>query len=401
MRIGFATVEYVTESSFDGGLSNYLHRVCLSLKAMGHEPIIFVTAKMDELLVHDGIEVHRVKKYLSKFINCVNKITFNKIDTSLNRLLQSWYINKKIKEVNLEKHIDLVQYTNLSGLGFFRIKSIPSVIRLSGHTRLSHLAGGYRKKTNSELRQEVRMEQLALKRVDAVFGPSKFVAEIIQKEIQRPVSVIETPYLMESLQFDMSIVEGALLNKKYLLFFGTIGLIKGVDIIGDIIFELFQKYPDMLFVFAGKDNGEINGLSMMGHLRKKAEKYNNRIVYLGKIRHEQLYPVINKAYAVVLPSRIDNLPNTCIEAMALKKIVIGAKGSSFEQLIIDGENGFLCESENPESLMKTIDKVMVLDPLKMKAIGEKAKERTNELRPEKVVKQLLEYYDSICKKNNK
>ncbi len=43
-----------------------------------------------------------------------------------------------------------------------------------------------------------------------------------------------------------------------------------------------------------------------------------------------------------LPSRIDNLTNTCIESMALGKVVIGTQGAIFEQLIEDGVNCFLC-----------------------------------------------------------
>ena len=42
-----------------------------------------------------------------------------------------------------------------------------------------------------------------------------------------------------------------------------------------------------------------------------------------------------------LPSKVDNLPNTCLEAMALKRVVIGSRtAASFDQLISDGVNGF-------------------------------------------------------------
>ena len=78
--------------------------------------------------------------------------------------------------------------------------------------------------------------------------------------------------------------------------------------------------------------------------------------------------------------------------MAHGKVVVGTKGNSFEQLIKDEESGFLCESENPESLMETINKVVTLDDFQRKNIGERAKKRITKLRPEKVVTQLLSYY---------
>jgi glycosyltransferase involved in cell wall biosynthesis len=46
---------------------------------------------------------------------------------------------------------------------------------------------------------------------------------------------------------------------------------------------------------------------------------------------------------VVTPSRVDNCPNTCLEAQALGKIVIGTRQSSLEELVDHGVTGFLAE----------------------------------------------------------
>lgn len=46
--------------------------------------------------------------------------------------------------------------------------------------------------------------------------------------------------------------------------------------------------------------------------------------------------------------------------MLLGKIVIGTDGSSLEQFIRDGKNGFLAEIGKPESLYKCIKKVLNL-----------------------------------------
>ena len=73
---------------------------------------------------------------------------------------------------------------------------------------------------------------------------------------------------------------------------------------------------------------------------------------------------------VVLPSRIDNYPNTCLEAQALGKIVIGPRGSSLEEMIIDGETGFLSTPGSVESLVAVIQGGLSLSEKALKRLEE-------------------------------
>ena len=64
MRIAFVTTEYITESdSFDGGLSNYLHKVSLNLVAAGHEPVIIelIFQKTISIYYHQLFHVFHLK----------------------------------------------------------------------------------------------------------------------------------------------------------------------------------------------------------------------------------------------------------------------------------------------------------------------------------------------------
>jgi glycosyltransferase involved in cell wall biosynthesis len=118
--------------------------------------------------------------------------------------------------------------------------------------------------------------------------------------------------------------------------------------------------------------------------------------------HQQLFPIIQNAKIITLPSRIDNLPNACIESMSLGKIVIGSRGASFDQLIEDGINGFLCEIKQPKTILKKIIEALELSDEQKKLISTKAKERIEKLSPEIVTKQLVEFYQSAidCHKKN-
>jgi hypothetical protein len=106
LTIGLVTTEYVTEDNFDGGLSNYTHRVALSLKQIGHTPIIFlITNKPSQVIIHQGIEVHRIKIRGWKVMRLVNLLTLNKFSSAVFQLCLSlcilFYIKKIHKKVCL------------------------------------------------------------------------------------------------------------------------------------------------------------------------------------------------------------------------------------------------------------------------------------------------------------
>ena len=78
--------------------------------------------------------------------------------------------------------------------------------------------------------------------------------------------------------------------------------------------------------------------------------------------------------------------------MAFKKIVIGTRGTSFEELITDGVNGFLCDKDSPESLFEVIALVMQMTSTRCAEVGEKAYQRTAELSPDRIVNKLISIY---------
>ena len=102
----------------------------------------------------------------------------------------------------------------------------------------------------------------------------------------------------------------------------------------------------------------------------------------------------------ILLTRIDNLPNTVLEAMALGKIVISStskKGTSVEQLITDGENVFLCEVDNANELLKKIESAMKLGNDRKAEIEKAAMDRVKDLTPEKVYYVMMNIYENVIK----
>jgi len=389
LNIAFITPEYLTEQSFDGGLANYLFKISDILSKKGHRIFIIVSSYEDKHFQCEGVDVVRVKKNY-KLINTLVRITRGKIRQPIEWIIDSCQLNKRLKYIHNEFGIDIVQYTSYKATSLFRVKEIPSVVRISSYQPLWDEA--YNIKANSTKRILYRLELLGLSRTSMIYGPSQFIADIVEKKIKKRVHLIETPMITQSVSDD-SIFNDSLQNKKYLLYFGTIGLLKGVKEIAEITLEVLNRYPEIYIVFAGK-NTSFQNSSMMDYVWNKSGNKRGRCIYLGSLNHKYLWPIIVNSYAVLLPSRIDNFPNTCIEAMTAGKIVIGTNKTSFSQIIKNKINGYLCEPYDPESLLRTIDEIMSLDKKKRMSIESKSKETVGRMEPDLIVDQTLNLYSN-------
>lgn len=396
MRIAFATVEFVTEEgSFDGGLANYLHRVSLSLAGLGHEPVVVVSSDRDETFVENGIEVHRVRTTGNAWRNRIDSFTIHRFTMALELTFVGFALRNRLAEIHRKRPLTIAQYSHLGGLSLFAPPGVPSVIRLSSYTPLARSKGGYDGLRPCEIRQQERFERWALKRAAGVFGPSRIVSALVEKDVGRPVEIIESPFILDTSRTDDGPYRTYLEGKTYLLFFGTLNVLKGIVTLAEVIPELLTRHPELHFVFIGKERDGYRGMSMMDYVLSRAGDCRDRILFLGKMRHEQLYPILSRALAVVLPSRLDNFPNTCLEAMAHRRVIVGTRGTSFEQLLSDGESGILCEVDDPASLREAVERAIALPDDRRRAMGEKAWERVRELRPERAAAQLVSFYNRV------
>ncbi len=397
MRIAFLTSEYVTEpNSFDGGLSNYLFKVAFELKKYGHEPMIIVSSFENKYLKHEGISIHRVKPERNLIYKAADKLSRFKFQLTLDLLLQSHAVNKKIKEINKESKIDIIQFPSHHAIGFFVPKKIKSVLRISGYQKLADPANGLNYKTIRERQWQI-LEHLTYKKAKNIFGPSYFLSKIISKEFKKDVKVIESPYDIRKIKYNNEILQkinNISKNAKFGLFYGRLAQIKGLVEIANILNSFFKKNPNLFFVIVGKDVG-YNGLKSLNYINSKLTNNRERLIYFKEQCHQKLMPIIKNAEFVLMPSRIENFPNACVEAMSLSKIVIASNGISFEQLINDKENGFLFENADSKNLLKVIEQVLNLPPKRKKEIEENAKQTIERLHPDITVKKLINYYQSI------
>ncbi len=399
MRIIFVTTEYPTEPELqDGGLANYLQRACLALASLGHSPIVLTISRQNGVVMDRGIEIQRIRprKWVAEEMAC--RLSLFRAHSASRTLRFSHGLfdgspGRGDPSLPTGGHHP-ISASSGPGAAAQPSSSLPSA-------GSSGWGPWWRKQgdggpTSNQAHQQFLLERISMLRMRAVFGPSRLIAEGVEKIIRRTIRVIENPFLLDATVWDHSVASSILGGNRYILFFGQLLKLKGCLTIANVVRPLLDRHPDLVLAFAGKEN-QRNGLGrpMIDHLKLSAGPHHARIIGLGSLRHDQLYPVISSAYCVWLPSLIDNLPNACLESMALGKVVIGTRGASFEQLIDDGVNGVLCEIGDSSSLEAAAERVLAMDAATRDRIGRLAKARIASMEPQKACRELVEFYRSV------
>lgn len=379
MHILFATTDFVENNGPTTGLPKYLLRTSLKMVEWGHDVTVVTCSNRTVQYEFYGINVYRIRSYNIEYLNDEYK------DEIRVCLRNAQIIHKAISEIITKKRIDIIQYTNLSGVAYYHDFKIPAIVRLSSYAKMWPLIG-----QEERTRARTKMELEAADKCDAIIGPSYVVANEFSKDIGQHVDVIETPFVMENIITDDSLYKSLLRGKTYLLFFGTLVEYKGVSVIAEAIYRIFSAFPSFHFVVIGDGNKDL-----VRKIKDNAKEYADRVIYHEAVGFGMLIPIIQESYAVILPSLMENFSNACVEAMALKKIVIGTNGASFEQLITNGKNGLLCEPNDSDSLYQAVCSLMQLGREEKVIMEENAYRRTLELKPEKVTAQLIQYYEKV------
>jgi len=205
--------------------------------------------------------------------------------------------------------------------------------------------------------------------------------------------LIRSPFYVETREWDTSVWEQFLKDKKYVLYFGRFQLHKGFHTLVRALPHFLEQYDDAYAVLVGRDMETQLASSMAAFARSQCRRFAKRLILLDNLPHAQLYPVIDRSHLVVLPSLIDNLPNSCLEAMGIGKVVIGTNGASFDELITDGVNGFLVDPNDAEALADKLIAAWV-DP-KLNEMSTAAKQSMHDFAPDKTVASLLTYYSEV------
>ena len=142
-----------------------------------------------------------------------------------------------------------------------------------------------------------------------------------------------------------------------LLAVGRLSPPKGFDVLIRALGVLSRRGGAPRLALVG-DGPEAQALAELA----RAEGVSDRVQFLGALTHDRLLPLYRRAWALVAPSvvlsngRRDGIPNVVIEAMAMGVPCVGSRAAGLEEVILEGETGWLADPGDPESLATAIDR---------------------------------------------
>lgn len=350
VRAAFVTPELADARSTGGGLGSYVDRMARALALAGHEVEVLTTAADAATpSPHRGVRVHALRRAIDfpiarAVLRVFECLRLQRLALPLLSLLDAARLARALRRREARVGFDFVQSADHLASGLFvprrgRRRPRPHLVRVSndgGYIAAQNLGGSRPRALTSGL------ERWAVGRADIAYAPSAFLARHYAERRGIELAVVPPPVFREiEPQRELALE----LPKRFFIHFGQLTPVKGTPDVAAALPHVFAAIPDFAMLFVGR-----NYALDWPRWTKSLGAHRHQVVWLEPRPKPELYAMLARADAAVLPSRFDNLPNTVIESLLHGIPVIGTRGTSIDELVEHGEHGLLVAPRDTDAL---------------------------------------------------
>lgn len=325
-----------------------------------------------------GVEVRRVKK---------KKWLIGKIHPVIQLTLEKYQLSREVFRLERLEKPDLVESFDWTGPLLTKPRS-PLIVRLHGSNSANSRYDG--KKLSKFL---FFWERRNLKFSDHIISVSKFMLHITQVtfKVRNLKTTVIYNFIDDKLFYsDRNISR----NSKKIIFVGKFHERKGVNELFRILNSLLALDLKYFFEFIGSHTADQKG-QLMSFLDPKLQ---SRVTFTGTLGHDELPKIYNSAALMIMPSRSEAFGLTAIEAMACGCIVAMANRATGPELILDGIDGILINTDDTEEsaakLHNYLSNNKKLDFMRIKAI-----EKSHFFAKDQIIPLNIAFYKSVLVTN--
>ena len=190
-----------------------------------------------------------------------------------------------------------------------------------------------------------RIAAWAVRRVDAVRTVSDFTTSLVRELGVEPAATV--PAFMDLAPFLTQ--PAPLPERPRALFVGALELYKGLDLLLAAWPRVLADVPEAELRLVGKGSRTdlVERLLALANVSWEPE-----------LAPEEVAAELDAATCLVLPSRREGMGRVVVEAFCRGRAVIGSRGGGIEDMVRDGENGFLVPSNDPAALAAALVKAL-------------------------------------------
>lgn len=282
----------------------------------------------------------------------------------------------------LDEDIKIVHIHTASYNSFKRSSWFVNAAKTLDKKVVIHIHGGGFKEYYSN---EKAFVNSVLKKCDALVTLSdswkEFFEKIVgHKNVHVVPNIVDNP-IIQDIEKD---------DKFHLLYLGHIYKEKGIFDLVDVINECHEKYKGKLILDIGGGMYEVEVLKKF----IQDNKLEDVIHFHGWVSGDKKVELLNIADTFVLPSYTEGVPISILEAESYGLPILSTCVGGIPEVVHNGVNGFIFSPGDKDAIKRTIDKVFIDKPLRLK-LGEESRTLCRTSLPLSVEERLKEVYLSI------
>jgi glycosyltransferase involved in cell wall biosynthesis len=394
MHVAFVTPEFLKDRKlYPGGLATYIFVTAKALMDRGASVSVYMLSDRDEVFDFEGIRVVGVLRRIPLLMRPIAKLVSKRAPAAVFAATASWSINSLIRRHRRRQRIDIIQYTNWKSIGLFRLRK-GALARISSYERLWDNDPSV---DNLDKKLCRWLESTALRRFRVIIGPGEHLASIIERDLKlaEAIRIVPTPVGRLIKPSKRSFREK---GRRLVMYAGTLSRIKGVDLLLQTADICLERHADIDFLVVGKI-GRSDGKSVKPKLDSMSKSHPGRFIHFEKLEKTDLMAAYSQADLVVIPSLIDNFPNTALEAASQGTLLVASDTASLDSLLTDGENAFVVHSRSPEAWAEAIGKALHLHPNEAEAMRREMRRRLRVHEPDITVQRLWSVYEDLLQES--
>jgi len=369
-----------------GGVARYVWNLARGLRELGHQVIIVVCGKC-EPSTENGIEIYHVPMRSFRGLRRIPII--GRHSRLLRNLVYSRAVCKKIAGIHREQPIDVVEYADINGEGFFHrrfLRGLPMVVRC--HTPYYLLHETYRPgEIDFSCAGLIWRERRMIRAADRITAPSDDLARRIEDYCLLSSGRVETiPNLLETEAYYQH--RNPISTTVEVLFLGRIYWAKGIYTFCRAAKLMLAHDARVRITIAGPPKKK----GIIGEIESMLAGSMDRVDITGELTREQIYDHLSRADIYVNPALIyESFSYTNAEAMACGTPVVTSNIGGMPQTVGDG--GVTFQADNHQGLFEAI-KPLIDDASVRQSMGHRAQIRAQTFAYPKVTKRMIEVFQS-------